>query len=93
MLYDHIFLFLLKNLEEKFTKEGGRPLIRQIQANVKYRRNTVLTCLWSETLSPRSHGEMDGAVACGARGPGFDPNFIQKVFSLGSKVVGWNQTR
>ena len=32
---------------------------------------------------------MDRAVACKVRGNGFDPSFIQKVFSsLGSKVVG-----
>ena len=39
------------------------------------------------SYEPVSHGVMDRAVACEAGGPGFDPSFIQMVFSsLGSKV-------
>ena len=46
-------------------------------------------------IGPRSHGLVVRAVACEARGPGFDSSSDQKVFSLlGYKVVGikWFQT-
>ena len=42
-----------------------------------------------EMKSPRSNGLVVRAVACEARGPGFDSSSDQKVFSLlGYKVVG-----
>ena len=39
-------------------------------------------------MGPGSHGVMDKAVTCKARDPGFDPSFVQVVFSLRSKEVG-----
>ena len=43
--------------------------------------------------SPRSYFVTDSAVACSARGTGFDPNFNEMVLSLGSKLVEWKKAR
>ena len=55
---------------------------------------TVLSNIFVPTI-PRSHGLVVRAVACEARGPGFNSSSDQMVFSLlGYKVVGikWIQT-
>ena len=87
----HVFKIIaaIKNSEWLFTDDPKQFCKQKLDKKIG-RRDTQWS-FWTQFYKeisaykgPGSHGVMDGAVACRAKGPGFDSSFIHMFFSLRS---------